>query len=63
MTDFGKARVIQVALREEGVLVLFADGSYSVYPSALLYGSRSLAMLMSGLEGRDLSSLMPQTEM
>lgn len=51
--------VVQVALREEGVLVLFADGSYSVYPEALLYGSRALAMTMSGLEGRELASLLP----
>lgn len=55
-------RVVQIALREEGVLVLFADGSYSVYPNALLYGSRNLAMLMSGLEGRELLSLLPSRE-
>ena len=52
--------VVQVVLRDEGVLVLFADGSYSVYPEALLYGSRQLAMTMSGLEGRELASLLPK---
>lgn len=58
MSAPSNTHVIQVALRDEGVLVLFADGSYSVYPPALLYGSRNLAMVMSGLEGRELSSLM-----
>ena len=59
MSALSGMNVVQVAVREDGVLVLFADGSYSVYPPALLYGSRQLAMLMSGLEGRELLSLIP----
>ena len=59
MSALSSMDVVQVAVREDGVLVLFADGSYSVYPQALLYGSRELGMVMSGLEGRELSSLMP----
>lgn len=59
MKESPNTRVIQVVIREEGVLVLFADGSYSVYPEALLYGSRQLALTMSGLEERTLASLIP----
>lgn len=62
MSALPDIHVVQVAVRDEGVLVLFADGSYSVYPEALLYGSRRLALMMSGLEGRDLLSLLPPAE-
>ena len=50
-------RVIAVEIRPEGVGITFADRTCAIFPESLLYSSRNLALMMSGVRCEDTEEL------